>query len=213
MTENYPYVDEVRADIARMIPPDGKVIGTIGCGTAATEAPLVAAGRQVHGVDVHAPSIERAKQRLTTARVVSPDDNQFFEPASLDGLILADVIEHMPNAWDRLAAFAKFVKPGGWVVISVPNMRNFPMVWHFLFKGDWPERATGVFDGTHLQVMSHRRLARWCQSAGLRPEVWFDQYAWIRGSEKTSRRLDAVTLRLMHTWFMYQVQVRCRREG
>src|ERR1043165_3423247 len=99
MASDYQYMDGLRPDILRMFPADGKVIGSIGCGRGATEAALVAEGREVHGVGVSAEAIEAARTRLTSARVIDPADEMPFEEDSLDGLILADVIEHLPMAW------------------------------------------------------------------------------------------------------------------
>jgi 2-polyprenyl-3-methyl-5-hydroxy-6-metoxy-1,4-benzoquinol methylase len=208
---DYPYQDKVRPDLLKMIPSDGKVIGSIGCGTGATEAELVRQGREVHGVDVAEVAIELARPRLTSARLVAMDCRDPFAPASLDGLILADVIEHIPSAWTALADFSRAVRPGGWVVISVPNMRSLKGAFWFLVKGDWPEDPTGIFDATHLQVMTHRRLARWCNAAGLVPEAWFGRYFSL-GTRKGQllAAFDALTFRAFTTWFTSQVQVRCR---
>ncbi|MCY2954595.1 MAG: class I SAM-dependent methyltransferase [Planctomycetota bacterium] len=208
----YVYEDRARPDILRMIPPDGTVIGTVGCGTAATEAVLVQQGRVVHGVDVAAQAIQKAKTRLTSARVVAADDRAVFPDASLDGLILADVIEHMPLAWESLAAYTKAVRPGGWVVISVPNMRNLKVLSRFIIGGDWPEEPTGIFDATHLQVMSKRRLVRWCSRAGLRIEKWYDLYLSNRWKRTTLQVLDALTLRLAHTWWLMELQLQARKQ-
>ena len=114
----YAYLDLPRQDIMRMIPPDGLEIGSIGCGFANTEGLLVSQGRRVYGVDIAPAAIEVARPRLTSARVILPDDRMPFAPDSLDGLILADVVEHIPLAWDRLADFVKVVRPDGWVVIT-----------------------------------------------------------------------------------------------
>jgi 2-polyprenyl-3-methyl-5-hydroxy-6-metoxy-1,4-benzoquinol methylase len=208
----YVYEDRARPDILRMIPPDGNVIGTVGCGTAATEAVLVQQGRVVHGVDIAAQAIEKAKTRLSSARVVAADDRAVFPDASLDGLILADVIEHMPLAWESLAAYTKAVRPGGWVVISVPNMRNLKVLSRFIIGGDWPEDPTGIFDATHLQVMSKRRLVRWCSLAGLRIEKWYDLYLSNRWKRTTLQVLDALTLRLAHTWWLMELQLQARKQ-
>ncbi len=62
---DYPYLDIERGDILKMIPPDGRVIGSIGCGYAGTEAKLVAGGREVHGVDISPGAIEVARGRIT----------------------------------------------------------------------------------------------------------------------------------------------------
>ena len=82
-----------------MIPPDGKVIGTIGCGGAATEE-LVMEGREVHGAEFR-PRRQVARERLTAPGSFTTEERPFDDP-SLDGLILADVLEHLPLAWQAL---------------------------------------------------------------------------------------------------------------
>ena len=204
----------VREDILRMIPPDGRIVGSIGCGVGSTEAVLVKKGYEVHGVDIEPEAVEIAAKNLTTARVIAPDDLHPFAPESLDGLILADVIEHIPRAWEALCEFTRAVRPGGWVVISVPNMRSLEVLHEFMWKGDWPERETGIFDATHIQMMSKKRLKRWIAAAGLEAERWFDLYD-PNGPRRSRffRTLDAVTFRLIHSWCMYQLQVQCRKRG
>ena len=208
---DYVYLDEPRPDIYRMIPPDGKVIGTIGCGRAATEAQLIREGREVHGVDVSAEAMEVASTRLTTARVIDPGDEMPFEENSLDGLILADVLEHMPLAWDRLKNLVRAVKPGGWVVISVPNNRYVEALVPLLFKGDWPEYPMGIFDETHVQVLTHKRLDRWCRDAGLKKEAEFDLYDFTFLKRNIYRTLNLATLRLFRSFLTFEVQARYRR--
>lgn len=208
----YVYEDRVRDEILRMIPPDGRVIGSIGCGSGATEAILVQQGRAVHGVDISPEAIALAQTRLTSARVVAADDRTPFAAGSLDGLILADVLEHLPCAWDALATYAQAVRPGGWVVISVPNMRNIKVLHQFLLRGDWPEHPTGIFDSTHLQVLTPRRLERWCTHAGLRIEQWYDLYLSNRWKTKLLQAMDYLTLKQLHTWWQMELQVRTRKE-
>ncbi len=212
-TEPYPYLDEVHEDILRMIPEDGKTIGSIGCGYATTEAVLVKQGREVHGVDVNEVAIESARRRLTSARVITPDERRLFEDDSLDGLILADVIEHLPAAWDALATFARAVRPGGWVVISVPNMRSLNVICRLVVQGDWPESPTGIFDATHIQNMTRRRLERWCKNADLTIEKWYDKYETHKPRGKWVKAFDAATFRLFHDFMTFQLQCRCRKNS
>jgi len=209
-----PYVcgDGIRDDVLRMIPPDGRVIGSIGCGKGATEAALVRQGREVHGVDIAPEAISVARERLTSARLIASDDRRPFAPASLDGLILADVLEHVPQAWDALRAYAQAVRPGGWVVISVPNHRSFFAARQYAIGGDWPEEPVGLFDATHIQFMTRRRLTRWCQSAGLRVVAWVNTwgpYGW--NGNRWLRLLNLVTLGLLREWLQYQIQIVCRK--
>ncbi len=209
--ENYVYTDSVRSDILHMIPEDGKVIGSIGCGQAKTEELLVKSGREVHGADVSAQAIEVAKQRLTSAKVIGPDELMPFPENSLDGLILADVLEHLPLAGERLANYAKMVKKGGWVVISVPNMRQLQVLYRLVIKGDWPERDLGVFDKTHIQIMTDKRLLRWAKDAGLSLAGWYDSYQYILWPINIYKIIDLMTFRFFRSFLHYQLLAVFRR--
>ncbi|MDB5327352.1 MAG: rlmA [Phycisphaerales bacterium] len=213
MTDNQ-WGNVAREELLNMVPADGKVIGSIGCNFGSTEVRLVEQGREVHGVDIDPTVIAVAATRLTSARVIDPNDRHPFEKNSLDGLILADVLEHIPSAWDALATFSEAVRPGGWIIISVPNMRFIPAAVRFAIGGDWPEHPSGIFDRTHVQVMSKKRLNRWCQQAGLIVERWFDRYPpHNRRRELAFKAVDLLTLRLFHNWFMFQILVLCRKPG
>jgi 2-polyprenyl-3-methyl-5-hydroxy-6-metoxy-1,4-benzoquinol methylase len=209
--DSYVYSDLMRDDILRIIPSDGHVIGSVGCGYAKAEGILVSQGREVHGVDISSQAIELASTRLTTARVVSPDERMPFEPDSLDGLILADVIEHMPQAWEYLVCFARMVKPGGWVVISVPNMRYVSALATLVLGGEWPEAPQGIFDGTHVQVMTHRRLTRWARQADLELQRWYDKYDYRFVMRNVCRLVNRMTLGSFRSFLTYQVQGVFRR--
>lgn len=209
----YSYADRVRQIILQLIPEDGRIIGSVGCGYAATEGELVKQGRIVHGVDINAEAVEVAKSRITSARVVKPDEECPFEPGQLDGLILADVLEHMPQAWLTLTRYARCVRPGGWVIISVPNMRSIKVVFEFALLGDWPEEKAGIYDSTHVQVMSRKRLRRWCRSAGLEPEIEAGTFLLLGYKQLLLRGLNALSFGLLQDWFTLQLLVRCRRIG
>jgi len=209
---HYHYSDCARDDILRMIPDDGRVIGSVGCGWAATEWVLAKSGRIVHGVDVSQEAIEVAKTRLTSARVVSPAEPRLFEYQSLDGLILADVLEHMPNAWMALKDLSQALRPGGWAVISVPNMQSLNVLVQLFFLGDWPEKKMGIFDETHIQMMTRRRLERWCGAADLGVERWFHRYQDNRKG-RLFRVIDALSLGVLHDWLTYEWQCVCRKRG
>ena len=210
LRSQYVYGDVPRPDLVPLFPSDGQIIGSIGCGTGVTEQVLVQAGREVHGVDISAPAIEIAKTRLTSARLIAPDERMPFAERSLDGLILADVIEHIPAAWDVLRDFVKMVRPGGWVLISVPNMRHWMTIYHFLLRADWPEMEMGIYDKTHLHVITRKRLTRWCDRAGLKIERWFPRYDPLPKFSRVTRPMDKLTLGLFHDWFMFQLQLIAR---
>ena len=204
--KKYTYADHLRTHIIEMIPEtSGRVLGSIGCGQARTEGALVAKGFEVHGVDMSAKAIEVAEKRITSAKVVNGDELMPFAEESLDGLLLLDVLEHMPEAWSRLEYFTKMVKKDGWVIISVPNMLFARAIKQYLVKGDWPERDAGIFDETHIQFMTYKRVKRWANQSGLKFGFWQDAYPYGYWEHKFYKATDLATLKLGRSFLHEQV--------
>jgi hypothetical protein len=141
---SYEYPDALREDILRMVPSDGHVIGSVGCGFGNLEGVLVAAGREL--------------------------------------------------------------KPGGWVLISVPNMRNIEVLMRLVFNGDWPEHPMGIFDRTHIQFMTHRRLKRWAAQAGLGLDHWVAYYHYLFLRRNIYRVVDRLTFGIFKSFLKFLIQ-------
>ena len=203
--KKYTYADHLRTHIIEMIPEaSGRILGSIGCGQARTEGALVEMGFQVHGLDMAEQAIEVAKKRITSAKVIQGDELMPFAEESLDGLLLLDVLEHMPQAWNRLKHFSKTVKKGGWVIISVPNMLFVSAIKQYLIKGDWPEDDEGIFDETHIQFMTHKRVERWANQAGLQLGFWQDAYPYGYWEHKFYKAADLATFKFGKSFLHHQ---------
>ena len=116
----------------------------IGCGTGLLVSSLRANGySSVIGVDIDIGQIRLAEMRGLPC--VHVDKSYIFEmsyrePSSLDVVFLMDVLEHMEveEQIPFLSAVAKIVKPGGILVMSVPNANSsFAMRWRHI---DWTHR-------------------------------------------------------------------------
>lgn len=67
-----------------------------------------------------------------------------------DYIIFADVLEHVLFAEDVLMFFAKFLKPDGKIIISLPNIAHFDIV-KGLIDGKFNYNHIGLLDNTHLR--------------------------------------------------------------
>jgi 2-polyprenyl-3-methyl-5-hydroxy-6-metoxy-1,4-benzoquinol methylase len=205
IVDEWNYPDSIRHDIIKMVPAEGGRIGSIGCGMAITESQLMGNGRVILGVDVSPKAISVAKARLTDAWQIEPSEEMPFAENSLDGLLLLDVLEHMESANLRLKAYSKMLKPGGWVVISVPNMRYLEAVFQYLVVGDLPEGPMGIFDKTHIQFMTHKRLKRWCADAGLTHQKWYDSYDYRFVRRNIYRLLNLCSFGYLRSFTNFEV--------
>ena len=170
---DYHYHEDVNWGLLRLW---GKRTGLrvldVGCGFATTSARIQKLGNDVTGID-SAPDIGAvAENRL--GHVVQADLEDFetvsrqLGESRFDVLIFADVLEHLVWPVSTLRRYLAFLKEGGSVIVSLPNVGLWSVRLAHL-AGRWEYAETGVLDRTHLRFFT-RRSARWLlQQVDLEP--------------------------------------------
>jgi 2-polyprenyl-3-methyl-5-hydroxy-6-metoxy-1,4-benzoquinol methylase len=179
------YFRDAKPAFLRLIDPRGLRVLDLGCGGGHNGALLKKAGaREVIGVERDPGAAREARRRLD--RVVECDlaeldpDDLGDEP--FDAILASDVLEHLYDAEGVLARAVTRLRPGGAVVISLPNISNVYVFSQLLLK-TWPRRGSGIFDRTHVRFFAKRDMVRLLRSAGLRVlrvEPYFTRYRAIR---------------------------------
>jgi 2-polyprenyl-3-methyl-5-hydroxy-6-metoxy-1,4-benzoquinol methylase len=164
------YYSEPRTEIRALVQADGARVLDIGCGAAALGASLKSDGAAyVAGVELNGPAAELARSRLDRLVEGSVVDVELpFEPDSFDYLIFADVLEHLPDPYAVLQRCLPFLRPGGRVIISVPNWRFYSVLLRLILDR-WEYTDSGVRDRTHLRVFTRRTLLSFLIENGLEP--------------------------------------------
>lgn len=134
-------------------PPPACVIEG-GIGGATNLQHLWRLGYQVTGLDILPESIERAWQ-LGIARAYRHDLLQAWpvDAQSQDVVLLLDVLEHLEDPVLALRNAAASLRPGGWILLTVPA---YPWLY-----GDWDRRLG------HFRRYTARMLRHQAQQAGL----------------------------------------------
>jgi 2-polyprenyl-3-methyl-5-hydroxy-6-metoxy-1,4-benzoquinol methylase len=165
---SWPYGDDPRPDIQRMVDPRGRRILDVGCGTGALGSALKAAGaHHVAGIESDPDAADRARAMLD--ELVEGDLSQValpFAPQEFDYLIFADVLEHLADPDRALHRLLPSLKEDGRVIISVPNIR-FYLVLLRLALNRWSYTETGVRDRTHLRIFTRPSLEAMLAAHGL----------------------------------------------
>jgi SAM-dependent methyltransferase len=181
------YFSDAKPALLRLIDPRGLRVLDLGCGGGHNGAMLKKAGaREVVGVERDPRAAEQARTRLD--RVVQSDlgalDPADLGDAPFDAILASDVLEHLADAEDVLARAVQRLRPGGAVVLSLPNVASVFVIAQLLTKS-WPRRASGIFDRTHVRWFGKRDMVRLLESAGLtvlRVEPYFTRYRVIRSA-------------------------------
>lgn len=165
------YFSGVRTDILAELPKDPAArILEIGCGTGGTGEVALATGRAgfYRGVEFDPASAERAKSVLTDvvcANVETVDPALIAD--SYDVLILSEVLEHLIDPWGVMKALAPFLKPGGRIYASSPNISHHKVI-RSLLAGRFEYEQEGVMDRTHVRWFTPVSYRRMFEDAGFR---------------------------------------------
>lgn len=94
------------------------------------------------------------------------DLTAFFQPGSYDCIVCADVLEHLKNPHRVLEVCRLLLKPGGRILVSVPNAGYCGLIAELL-QGDFRYRTEGLLDTTHLRFFTRRSLSRFFKGCEL----------------------------------------------
>jgi len=147
----------------------GRRVLDVGCSTGSMSQRLTEAGCQVVGVDSDAAALELA--RRWCERVVLADldlDGLHDVPTEprFDAILFGDVLEHLRDPLPVLRDAVGLLAPGGFVVVSVPNVAH-AAVRLALLQGRWDYRRLGLLDATHLRFFTRASLLDLLGEAGL----------------------------------------------
>lgn len=166
MTGDGRYRDLDRAEVEPFIPRESSTVLDVGCYRGAFGA-LVKQRRssvQVTGIEPDAAAAEIAATRLDG--VVNGSFPEGLAAAQFDCVVFNDVLEHVDDPWNLLRRTAAFVRPGGCVVASIPNVRHYFVVRDLVVHGQWKYTDEGVLDRTHLRFFTKRTMRQLFDDAG-----------------------------------------------
>jgi predicted TPR repeat methyltransferase len=84
-----------------------------------------------------------------------------------DVVVCADVLEHLPRPEALLERIRAWLRPGGTLLVSVPNVANVS-VRAALLSGRFPYADRGILDRTHLRFFTRRSARDLLTGSGFR---------------------------------------------
>jgi SAM-dependent methyltransferase len=118
--------DTVSAAVARLLPSGGALLDA-GCGLGDILESMPA-GIVRHGVDYSQKNVEYVSRRLGDRAVIRHGSlyDLPFPDGVMDAAICLEVLEHLEDDRSALAELSRVVRPGGWLIASVPSTRYWP---------------------------------------------------------------------------------------
>lgn len=150
-----------------------KTVLDVGCAAGDTASMLTDRGCRVSGVDIDATAAEPAREVLDELVIADIDRSplsEHFKAESFDAVIFGDVLEHLSDPWAALRDATTLLRPGGRVLVSIPNVAH-AAVRLSLLGGRWDYTQTGLLDRTHLRFFTLDGVCELIESADLTIEV------------------------------------------
>ncbi|MXW00255.1 MAG: class I SAM-dependent methyltransferase [Holophagales bacterium] len=186
----YEFIDYYggeRADVLPLLPPDlgaESSVLEVGCGRGATAALIRERfGCRTVGIELNPEAALAAESRLD--RVIR-GDVQAVEPGeTFDAIVAFELFEHLTDGQAFLERAAGWLRPGGRMVFSVPNVGHYSVV-EDLIAGRWDYVPMGLLCATHVRFFTRRTLEDWLHAAG------FDRYRIDAQVTPLPERIDAL---------------------
>lgn len=161
------YFEFDRPELVALVPPTARDVVDVGCGSGRLGAAIKARQEcRVVGIEHNALAAATARTRLDL--VVEGDAEAIdwpFAEESFDAVVCGDVLEHLRDPLAFLRRARTWLRPGGVLVASVPNVRHHSVV-RGLLAGDWTYEPAGLLDNTHLRFFTRREVEKLLFRAG-----------------------------------------------
>jgi 2-polyprenyl-3-methyl-5-hydroxy-6-metoxy-1,4-benzoquinol methylase len=153
---------------------ENKRVLELGCATGSTTKVLAQRGCQVVGIEVDGAAAALASQfceRVIVGDLDLLDVDDALGDDTFDVIIAADVLEHLRDPRRALMACVRHLRPGGEVLISIPNVAHAD-VRFALLRGDFNYQWCGILDETHMRFFTRRTFEEFLTSSGLVALQW-----------------------------------------
>jgi 2-polyprenyl-3-methyl-5-hydroxy-6-metoxy-1,4-benzoquinol methylase len=164
------YFTNVRRDIESLLPAYSEMVLEIGCGDGATLSYYKS--NQRFGFTTGLELVEEVTigaSHTLDAWLIGPVETEILklEPNSLDLVLCLDVLEHLVDPWSVMGEIEKVLKPGSYIIASIPNMRTAKVLFELVLRGKFEYEDQGIMDRTHLRWFTRKSALRLLQSEKL----------------------------------------------
>ena len=157
--------DDVGLKLAGLIAPGSRVLD-VGCGTGVITALIHdLRSASIVGIEPDPDRALRARERGLEVHEGFLTDGYIREHGPFDYIVFADVLEHLPNPAAIVRIAKQGLRPGGSIVLSVPNVAHW-FVRGGLLWGQFDYQDSGIMDATHLRWFTRRTIREFVERLG-----------------------------------------------
>lgn len=159
-----------RSEMLRLLPTDIHTLLDVGGGAGNFACTFIAErGGQATLLEFNPQVADVARKR--GIEVLVGDFGSVMATKPFDCVAMLDVLEHILDPLAALVHARQFLQPGGALLLSVPNVGHWSVVWDLL-EGKFDYQPVGILCNTHLCFFTRHGLETLITDAGFRVERW-----------------------------------------
>lgn len=167
---------QVRLDLLERIDPTAKSILEFGCGEGGLgEALKQRQPCRVVGVELDPSAARIAERRLDAVHQGDVRDVIARLDEKFDFVVGGDILEHIDDPWVFLEGLRNVVRPGGQLLLSLPNVSAWPIVADLL-QGRFDYVYMGILCAGHIRFFTKQTVRDMLEISGWTEVALTDQY-------------------------------------
>ncbi|MCP4749206.1 MAG: class I SAM-dependent methyltransferase [Desulfobacteraceae bacterium] len=166
------YYSCANSDILGLIDGEPRKILDVGC----AEGVLGEAVKKKYeceyvGIEIEREAAQKAEKRIDRVIIGNAEKTDLIDHGIpekyFDFILYGDVLEHLYDPWTVLFNHGKYLKDGGHIVASIPNIRNLGII-QSLMSGNWTYLKEGILDSTHIRFFTLNEIRKMMKGCGFR---------------------------------------------
>ena len=127
------------------------------CGGTLMKAREVNPNAQFYGIELSSGAAAVAEHfgQVFQADMLTIDKPELLD--KFDYIFMGDVLEHIVDTDGALAKVYSWLKKGGQLIVSVPNIANISIITNMLM-GKWHYGDSGILDRTHMRFFTYKEM-------------------------------------------------------
>jgi len=138
----------------------------VGCAGGYLSKRFAEQGATVIGIELDEEAAAQAREFCDELHIGDVETMELpFEEGSFDAIVCGDLIEHLRDPVAFLRRIRPFLRRGGRLVLTTPNVANWAMRFGLL-AGRWRYTERGILDRTHTHLFTKKTLEEALELAG-----------------------------------------------
>lgn len=198
------YFVEFREEIVPLL-PEGQIdrLLDLGCGSGETSGYLKATQKVKWACGVEGSPEAAAVARKKLDKIIEGDIERVefdIELKSVNVILALDILEHLVDPWTVINRLKNLLSSHGSIVVSIPNVRHYSILFPLIFLGDWRYTQEGLLDSTHIRFFTKSTVIQMFEKQGFKLE----KYDFTGAKRGVIYWFNKFTFNIFREFFVFQ---------